>query len=129
MLRADWQALLGQGSRPVLIDVRQTPLAGVASQAVAATTEPHAPGVSRIEIYRFDPKDVATPINVDRYLVLEDTAGRWNLPAIANAASTEENQNLRDYLARYVFLVKEHHGADHWLPALPAKVLSVIRRT
>jgi hypothetical protein len=68
------------------------------------------------------------PINVDRYLVLEDTAGRWDLPAIGNAASTEDNQNLRDYLASYVFLVKEAPGPDHWLPALPEKVLSVVRR-
>jgi len=61
-------------------------------------------------------------------IVLEDTASRWDLPAIGNAASTEDNQNLRDYLASYVFLVKEAPGPDHWLPALPEKVLSVVRR-
>jgi hypothetical protein len=127
MLRTDWQALLGQQGQPVLIDVRQTPLAKVAPQVVATIAETHSPGASRIEIYRFDPKDVA-PINVDRYLVLEDTASRWDLPAIGNAASTEDNQNLRDYLASYVFLVKEAPGPDHWLPALPEKVLSVVRR-
>jgi hypothetical protein len=60
--------------------------------------------------------------------VLEDTPGRWDLQAIANAASTEKNQNLHDYLKLYVFLVKEDHGADHWLPVLPERVLSVVRK-
>jgi hypothetical protein len=129
MLRSDWRALLGQEGQPVAIDVRQTPMARVASQGVVAIAEAHSSGVSRIEIYRTDSKDAPTPINMDSYLVLEDPVGRWDLLAIGNAASTEDNQNLRDYLRSYVFLVKEAPGVDHWLPALPDKVLSVVRRT
>jgi hypothetical protein len=103
-------------------------MARVASQAVVAIAEAHSSGVFRIEIYRTDSKDAPTPINMDSYLVLEDPVGRWDLLAIGNAASTEDNQNLRDYLRSYVFLVKEAPGVDHWLPALPDKVLSVVRR-
>jgi hypothetical protein len=119
---------MGQAGRPVEINVKQTPLGRVAPQAVAAIVGPHVRGASRIEIYRYDVKDAATPINKDTYLVIEDTAGWWNLPAIVASASTEDNANLRAYLKNYVFLVKEAPGPDHWLSDLPASVLSIIRR-
>jgi hypothetical protein len=128
MTRVAWEAIRGRDGLPVEIDVKQTPLGQVGAQVAAAIARPHASGISRIEVYRFDPKDAPTPYNLDRYLVLENIAGRWDLEAIGNSASTEDNQNLRDYLRRYVFLVKEDAGPDHWLPELPATVLSIIRR-
>jgi hypothetical protein len=99
----------------------------VASKVAAAIAERYALG-SRIDIYRFDPKDGATPYNMDRYRVVENPRMLWNISAIANAASTEDNQNLGNFLQHYVFLVKEDSGSDHWLPALPDKVLSLIHR-
>jgi len=126
--RRDWQAIMGEAGRPIAIDVKHTPLGRVAAQAVATIAGPHAPGASRIEIYRYDPKDAATPINKDTYLVIEDTIGWWDLATIVISASTEDNANLRDYLKLYVFLVKEDPGPDHWLSELPATVVSIIRR-
>jgi hypothetical protein len=119
---------MGRTGEPVALDVTQTPLGGVAPKVVAAVAEPHAPGISRIEIYRYDAKDAPTPINVDRFLVLEDPTGRWDVGTIVVSASTEDNFNLRDYLRHYVFLVKEDRGPDHWLQVIPDRVLSVIRR-
>jgi hypothetical protein len=128
MARRDWESAMGRTGEPVALDVTQTPLGRVAPKVVAAVAEPHAPGISRIEIYRYDAKDAPTPINVDRFLVLEDPTVRWDVGTIVVSASTEDNFNLRDYLRHYVFLVKEDRGPDHWLPALPGKILSVIRR-
>jgi len=119
---------MGGAGSPVEIDLNQTPLGGVASQAVAAVAGPYARGASRIEIYRFDPKDAPTPINKDTYLVIEDTAGHWDLATLVVSASTEDNLNLRDYLKHYVFLVKEDPGPDHWLSAVPPTVLTITRR-
>jgi hypothetical protein len=118
MARRDWESVMGRTGEPVALDVTQTPLGGVAPKVVAAVAEPHAPGISRIEIYRYDAKDAPTPINVDRFLVLEDPTGRWDVGTIVVSASTEDNFNLRDYLRHYVFLVKEDAATIWFCQAL-----------
>ena len=126
MERADWYALVGQLGRLVEIDVTLTPMAMTAN-VLAAVAEPHGPGLSRVEIYRYDPKD-PMPVNVDRYIVVEDATARWNLGAVVRVSSTEDNANLRAYLQHRVFLIKEESGQDHWLPALPGRISGVVRR-
>src|SRR5262245_56630422 len=107
MSRAAWQALRARVDQPVLVDLTRTPLAEAARRAGAiGIAEPLGTGRARIKIYRRDDSD-PMPINVDDYLVIEHFESHWNLGGLVNAASTEDNANLRRYLAENVFLVKQ----------------------
>jgi len=46
---------------------------------------------------------------------------------MVNAASTEDNSNMRGFLADYVFFKKDEVTEGHWLRALPAHVRAVLR--
>ncbi len=127
MSRSTWDALRLHEERPVILDVAETPLAGLAGKAIAAVAKMVGVGQGQVEIYRYDEKDEPMPVNVDRYTVVADAASRWSIPSIVNAASTEANDNLRAFLQGNVFIVKESPGDDHWLPSIPAEVEVVIR--
>src|SRR5258708_555851 len=104
MARRDWESVMGRTGEPVALDVTQTPLGGVAPKVVAAVAEPHAPGISRIEIYRYDAKDAPTPINVDRFLVLEDpTSARISSETINVATSTSRFATHRSKTLKSVY--------------------------
>ena len=128
MPRAELERLAGHAGQPVEIDVADPPLGSVAHRALVAVAQ-RAP-IARIEIYRYDERDMSrgTPVNVDRYTVVEDAGARWDVPVVINAASTSDNENLRQSLPQTVFIIKEEPGADHWLPSLPETVVSIVRR-
>jgi len=46
---------------------------------------------------------------------------------MVNTASTEDNTNMRRFLADHVFMVKDPVGPDHWLAEVPAEVVAVVR--
>jgi len=129
MRRTEWEELEGHKGQPVLIDIKQTPMSGVAREAlvVAAVAERVSPAMARITICRYDQKDQPSPYNIDTYLVWKSLPGHLDYLDMVNAASTEDNENLRRYLRENVFIVRENPANDHWLPELPAKVLSLIR--
>ncbi len=131
MGRSEWEAFRVCENRPVRVDVEQTPLRGLMAntQVKATVAEKLSSATSRIAIYRYDTKDVPTPVNVDTYLVLEDLPSQADYQRIVNAASTEDNENFRRFLGEHVFLLKERPGKDHWLPEVPGSVMAVWRST
>ena len=133
MSRVKWQELKLQENEPVLIDVSQTPMSGVARDAlvVATVARRSSTATARISIYRYDQEDKPTPYNVDHYEVWEDLPSYHDYEEIVSAASTQDDDNLRGFLHGNVFIVKEKPGKDHWLshPELPALVRTVVRST
>ena len=128
MPRGEWDRLSLNSTGPVPIDITQTPLGSVSSDAsvVAAVAYQYSSAWGDVAIYRHDEKDQPTPINVDHYAALLDIGSHPQLPSLIRDASTEDNENLRAYLADNVFLVKRNPGPDHWLPDLPASIKLVI---
>lgn len=45
------------------------------------------------------------------------------------AASTSDNANLRQAIDEQVFFVKQDHGPDHWLSAVPSSITALIKRS
>ncbi len=125
MKRSTWEAMKPKLGESVRVDISQMPISAVAYDAVvlAATAENLASTGTDVVVYRDDPRDAPERVNVDRYAVLENVASRVDLQQIFNAASTEDNSNLRDYLRQTVFLVKKDPGRDHHLLELPAHVV------
>jgi hypothetical protein len=130
MSRSEWDRLSQDTVGPVPIDINQTPLGGVSSNASVIASIAYQPpdsSVAEVTIYRHDSADGPTPVNVDRYSVLKDVASDPRLPTLISAASTQDNANLRRYLQDNVFLVKRNPGKDHWLTELPTTVAALYR--
>jgi hypothetical protein len=66
-------------------------------------------------------------VNQDKYSVVLDLPSHREFPNMVTRASTEVNDNMRRYLAEHVFLVKQDHCKDHWLPSLPASVSATLK--
>jgi len=79
-----------------------------------------------IKIYRMDPKDDPTPINVDTYTVWMGLPSYLNVPEMIIVGSTDDDDNFRHYANDHVFLVKEKPSNDHWLEELPKEVYAVL---
>ena len=79
-----------------------------------------------IKIYRRDPKDEPTPINVDTYTVWKGLPPYLDVPKMIITGDTDANQNFWNYANDHVFLVKEEPGNDHWLEELPREVYAVL---
>ena len=131
MQRSDWSGLGVTSDQTVVIDLTQTPLKGVPSDAsvVAAVARRYSAATGEVVIYRYDRKDEPTPINEDRYDVWLDLGSNTSYRNIVQAASTDDNENMRSYLDETVFLVKQEPGPEHWLPELPATVKVILRST
>lgn len=105
----------------VAIDISQPPIANVGekSDLLATIAERRSDKEVIVAVYRNDPKDEPTPLNVDRYLVWEGLPPHRNYQQMVNTATTEDNANMRNFLKHYVFMVKEPPGPDHWLSEMP----------
>ncbi len=116
--------------QPVEIDVLDTPMYRVASDASVVRTllEQRSDATARIQIVRYDPKD-PKPYNVDDYDVWVDLLSHPSLSSMIIAASTELNQNFRDFAAQNVFILKRDPGPDHWLAEIPGSATTIIRTT
>lgn len=79
-----------------------------------------------IKIYRRDPKDEPTPINVDTYTVWKGLPSYLDVPKLIITGDTDANENFWHYANDHVFLVKEKPGDDHWLKELPSEVYAVL---
>jgi len=132
MGRADWERLSQDTTGPVPIDIGQTPLGGISSNAsviASVAYQPSDSAIGEVVIYRHDLADEPTPVNVDRYAVLTDVGSDPGLPSLISAASTQDNANLRRYLQDNVFLVRQNPGRDHWLRELPTTVAALYKST
>lgn len=127
--RSQWDSLLIDSTQAVTIDVTNTPIGAVAHEAslIAAVANRTSTGGGRVTVYRLDPKDQHTPVNVDHYSVWTDIASHPQIEEFVSAASTDLNPNLRQYLTENVLWVKEEPGADHWLSVVPSSVVTAIR--
>jgi len=76
----------------------------------------------RVSVFRNDPADDPTPINVDEYLVFERFPSELDVWGMIQAATTDPGPNFQRYRDDHVFLVKEHPGDNHWLMVLPEEV-------
>jgi len=130
MSRHDWQQAnqLRKGEM-AQIDLSTTPIAAVGrdSRIEAAVVVRKSPVEVVVEVYRYDPADMPLPINLDRYRVWERLPPHRNFAAMVNAASTEDNANMRGFLDDHVFFFKDvvangHHQAD-----LPEQVKALVR--
>jgi len=128
MPRNTWFDLRGYEDVPVQIDVTRTPFGAVAQNAsiVAAIATNIASTQAEVHIYRYDPKDVATPINLDKYAVWQGLPGHRDYTQMVNAASTDDDANMRAYLEENAFFVKLEPGPDHWLPSVPSSVIAIV---
>jgi hypothetical protein len=128
--RDTWQALKPHQGEPVIIDVSLTPMADVAKDAVVIAAAAQCISSSGVEIaiYRSDPKDTK-PYNVDLYSVWENLPSHVDYHSMVVAASTEDNENLRSFLDKNVFIVSQKQGPDHWPSAeeLPTVVQTVVQ--
>lgn len=131
MARHDWDRLLPLAKGDVVeIDASTTPIARVAVdtriEAIVAARQSDFEIV--LEVFRYDPRDAPTTVNVDRYRVWKRLPLHRNYLPMVNAASTEDNANMRGFLDDHVFFVKDQVAEGHWLRELPPHVLYSLRR-
>ena len=112
------------------IDLSRTPIASVArdSRIEAAVVVRKSPVEVVVEVYRYDPVDIPLPINLDRYRVWERLPPHRNFAAMVNAASTEDNANMRGFLDDHVFFIKDVVEDGHHLAELPGHLKALRRR-
>lgn len=112
------------------IDLSSMPIADVArdSRIEAAVAVRKSPVEVVVEVYRYDPADMPLPINLDRYRVWECLPPHRDFEAMVNAASTEDNANMRGFLDDHVFFVKDVVRDGHHLADLPEQVKALTRR-
>lgn len=122
MPREDWIAVCDQSAGAAVIDIARTPMARVATDAtlVASYALRLSPVTSEVGIVRFDSSDAPNVYNVDKYTVWEDLPNHPNFGGIIQAASTEDNANLREYLKHSVFLVKREPDKEPHQPEMPS---------
>lgn len=131
MSRRDWQRVsqLREGDT-IEIDLTTTPIADVAgdSRIEAAVVVRQSQVEVVVEVYRYDPKDMPEPINLDRYRVWERLPPHRNYAEMVNAASTEDNANMRGFLEDHVFFVKDVVSHGHRLRDLPLHIRAIVGR-
>ena len=130
MPRREWERLIEHQGAPVEIDLSRTPIAALTKEChlEAAVTQRHSESQAVLHVYRSDPKDAPTPINVDRYTIWERLPSQRDYLDVVNSASTEDNPNMRGFLDDYVFLVKEPISDIHWISELPPHIRAVVHR-
>ena len=131
MSRHEWeQANQLREGEMAQIDLRLTPIANVGrdSRIEAAVVVRKSPVEVAVDIFRYDPVDMPLPINLDRYRVWEWLPPHRNFVGMVNAASTEDNANMRGFLDDHVFFIKDIVRDGHHLADLPEHVKALTRR-
>ena len=130
MSRRDWVHLSRMEQGEIIeIGLSTTPIAGVTRNSLIEAIVAVRQSASEVlvEVYRYDPKDAPTPINVDRYRIWERLPTHTDYMFIVNSASTEDNPNMRGFLEDHVFLVKDVLTSGHWLREIPPQVKAVLK--
>jgi hypothetical protein len=127
--REVWDSIQVNYGKPVLIDVTRTPMATISVEAPVLVTAAFrlTEVTSQIDIYRYDSKDYPTPLNKDTYIVMENLLSRPDYQNIVVASSTNDNENLRNYLSSNVLLKKADNTEDHWLTDLPEPIKVIVQ--
>ena len=124
MKRDAWDELDVTSTTTCLIDVGQTPMARTAHEAsvVAAYGRRFSSATAEVGIVRLDPDDKPDIYNTDKYLVWVDLPSHSSFSQMVSAASTEDNENLREFLRENVFFVKQDPDDEHRRSDLPPTV-------
>jgi hypothetical protein len=130
--RGDWESLnlfSAHEEQLILLDLSQIQPLPLGSLLEKSRVIRGAASISSskvtIKIYRNDPKDEPTPINVDTYTVWFGLPPYLDVPRMIIAGDTTNNANFNHYANDHVFFVKENPQADHWLEELPKDVFAV----
>jgi hypothetical protein len=131
--REDWDALQitkktsNQLVKLALEQISILPLGDLVleSDVLASTAKVNGQKVT-ITIYRNDPEDDPTPVNVDTYSVWIGLPSYLNVQQMIEAATTDNDDNFSHYANNRVFLIKENPGNDHWLEELPREVYGLL---
>jgi hypothetical protein len=131
--KEDWDSLNienGMNERIIKLDMEQfqpLPIQRITSggNLITATASATKSKVV-IKIYRKDPKDEPTPINVDTYTVWKGLPSYLDIPKMIITGDTDGDANFWHYADDHVFLVKDDPGDDHWLVDLPSEVYAVL---
>ena len=131
MERTDWDRLVQSDAQFVLIDIRVTPLRGLAENAVIVGTfaERKMGGLSTLEIWRQDLKDAPLLYNKDTYDVWENIYPYIDYEKIVKSADTDDDPGLRDFLNDYVFIVPKERDAEHHSSELPERCRAILMQT
>ena len=129
MPRSEWEWVRSDSTGKVLIDITETPMARVGTDAslIAAISERRSDYELSISVYREDLKDAPWTVNTDQYRVWERLPDHRDLGFMVKSGSTSDNANMRGFLADHVFIVKDPPGDDHWLTELPVTVQALVR--
>ncbi len=132
MKKRDWESLNVSEETAVNLRLEQAqylPISQIfhANKFIAGTVTPTSKRFS-IKIFRNDPKDIPTPINVDTYTVWIGLPTHFDIPKMIMSAATSDNGNFEIYATDHVFFVKEDPGNDHWLEQLPSEVQMLLSR-
>ncbi len=122
--KEEWNSIYFGKNALVEIDLNKTPLKGVAGIegfiTCAACKIPS--GTVELHIYRNDPKDNPTPINVDLYDIYEDFPDSFDVTEMVYSADTDFDSNFSSYLEGNIFLIKRNNDDNHWLQSLPDEI-------
>jgi hypothetical protein len=128
MNRADWEGLAIDLVHDTPVPLNEPTLSQMPFLRVTTTTgflgavAKKTPEKVEVSIYRRDPKDEPTPINVDRYIIWQRIPPHLDVSEMVQTAATGVNRNFIRYCEESVFIVKEKPGPGHWLPTLPPEV-------
>ena len=100
MHRDTWEALRTHTGELVEVDVSEMPIASLTSGTTldAAVAERRSGYEVVLSIYRRDPADEPTPVNVDKYVVWERLPDHRDYMDMVNRAATSDNANMRGFL-------------------------------
>ena len=84
-------------------------------------------GIYELHVFRNDPKDFPTPINIDKYFLYNELPISSNeLVETANSADTDIDTNFQSYLKDNIFLIRQEKDDCHWLEKLPNDVIALL---
>jgi len=134
MPSSDWLGLASSTGVYVEIDLAKTPFSGLTlnpNYSIAVLKQASSDNIE-LEVYREDPNDAlaGTPINLDIYSVYNAIPSTWVLSDIVQAASTDADQNLDDFIAGQTMFIKWASSdiADHHIPDFPAHVKAILKK-
>jgi len=130
MPRSDWKKMQMSFSDHVQLEIDNLPISKVAQNATVVAIEAYLSigGNYQVDIYRLDPNDYPKEYNKDTYYVNENMLHIPNYNEIVQKASTEDNDNLREFLSNNVCMIKKAKPENHHLTfdALPISVQRMV---
>lgn len=131
MPRSDWSSFGARPGEMVPVDISATPMGRVGSEAtvIGAVAQQFSNATAELLVYRDDPKDAPNRVNADVYEAWLDLPSHRSFGQMLRAASTEDNENLRQFLGENVVIVKREPDDRHRAADIPLTVKMMLGRT